>query len=351
MSRPNTGPRLAVANSGNYEIRWTEQGRSRRKSTGTRDPEQAQEALAAHLRRLPGTKLNTVRDVLGHYIAARGPSIADQRSLSISSRYLDQHFGALKVTDLEYQHSTDYASQRAAGKIGARSAKPGTIRRELGVLIAALRFAEKDGKLPCQRVPPVPRPTAPRSKEKWLTREQVASLLEYLQENELNEDGGPNRVHLFTVFALATGARKSAIEALKVRHLEKGEAYWTVRYDLTTDTRTTKRRVSVPVNDFLEDYLPFVLAEDPDAPVLGTHGDMDSTFKWMMRRAAAATGDPQLAEVTAHWLRHTCATQMLRRGASPWAVAGVLGDTVETVTTTYGHHVPEHKKEATDNWL
>lgn len=351
MARPNTGPRLAVSKSGYYEIRWTEQGRSRRKSTMTKDIDRAQGVLAQHLQRQPGAKMETLHEVLGHYVAVRGPSIKDQRSLSISSRYLDQHFGALKVTELEYQHSIDYAAKRASGELGARAGKPGTVRRELGVLIAALRFAAKDGKLPSGRVPPVPRPNAPKSKEKWLTREQVASLVEYLQESEVDDAGRPNGIHLFTVLALATAARKSAIEALKVKHMERGEAHWTVRYDLTSDTQTTKRRVAVPVNDFLEGYLPFMLDGDPDDPVLGSHGKVDSAFEWMVRRAATATGCARLAEITPHWLRHTCATQMLRRGASPWAVAGVLGDTLETVTTTYGHHIPEHKKEAADNWL
>ena len=57
-----------------------------------------------------------------------------------------------------------------------------------------------------------------------------------------------------------------------------------------------------------------------------------------MQAIAKRAGDEG---VSPHVLRHTAATQMLRRGVPIWVVAGVLGNTVEMVRKVYGHHCPE----------
>ncbi len=50
--------------------------------------------------------------------------------------------------------------------------------------------------------------------------------------------------------------------------------------------------------------------------------------------------------VTPHVLRHTCATWLVQSGVPLWEVAGYLGMTVEMVERVYGHHAPEHLREA-----
>jgi integrase len=46
--------------------------------------------------------------------------------------------------------------------------------------------------------------------------------------------------------------------------------------------------------------------------------------------------------VTPHTLRHTCATWLMQSGTDIWEAAGYLGMTVETLTSRYGHHHPDH---------
>ena len=58
---------------------------------------------------------------------------------------------------------------------------------------------------------------------------------------------------------------------------------------------------------------------------------------------AAAGLDP---DVTAHVLRHTCATWLLQACVSVYDVAGVLGCSEEVIRRTYGHHAQDHLRQA-----
>jgi integrase len=62
------------------------------------------------------------------------------------------------------------------------------------------------------------------------------------------------------------------------------------------------------------------------------------------RTAVAAT---QLeGGVTPHTLRHTAATWLMLNGVSIWEAAGFLGMSPELLERTYGHHHPDHQKNA-----
>ena len=59
-------------------------------------------------------------------------------------------------------------------------------------------------------------------------------------------------------------------------------------------------------------------------------------------RRAAGFGD----DVVPHTLRHTCATWLAQRGVPTWEAAGFLGMTEQTFIEVYGHHHPDHQKNA-----
>jgi integrase len=52
--------------------------------------------------------------------------------------------------------------------------------------------------------------------------------------------------------------------------------------------------------------------------------------------------------VSPHTLRHTAATWMMQNATDPWQAAGYLGMSLETLLKTYGHHHPDHQKDAVD---
>ncbi len=49
-----------------------------------------------------------------------------------------------------------------------------------------------------------------------------------------------------------------------------------------------------------------------------------------------------------HDLRHTCATWLMQSGADTWAAAGYLGMTVQVLERVYGHHHPDHLRDAVE---
>lgn len=337
--RKNKGPYLDLNPHGIWEIRWTEDGRSRRKSTGCEDQSAAHRALADFMEMRPdaqpgGPGRVTVQQCLDLYWREHvAVAVKDQTRVAVALRHLGEALGKEKAYRLNDGHSRRYHARRQKAGVG-----DGTVRRELSALSSALRFAHRWGWL--DRVPAVPLPAAPEPRDFWLTREQVDVLLDWLETNQKD-----SRLHRFVVIALATGARRGAIEALRWEHIQ-GDS---VRFDLQVKTQTKKRRAAVPVSDWLRDYLARWRPVELDAQsdyVLGTAGSIRGAFDWMRDKVAAETGDPAFAKMTRHSLRHTAATLMLQSGATLWQVAGVLGDDPRTVAKTYGHHAQDHLRDA-----
>jgi len=64
-------------------------------------------------------------------------------------------------------------------------------------------------------------------------------------------------------------------------------------------------------------------------------------FARLCERAGVRYGRDVPGGITIHTLRHTCATALIRRGVRESVVAALLGDTVQTVVSTYVHLTPE----------
>ena len=351
MSRKTQGPRLAQTERGTWEIRWTENGRSLRKSTRCYDRAEAEKVLArwllARQDNTPVPRNVTVQHCLdayweGHVI----PRAVDRKRLVSVHRWLSTGLGSLAVRDLGDQHTHQYRARRREGSIGTCPAQDSTIRRELGHLTSALRYAADRRLAARDDIPRIARPAESSGREKWLRKEQVDALLAALAD----EDAGTrmSRTHRLVVLGLATGARKGAIEALRWEHVEADTGL--IRYDQQVRQQTRKRRVAVPVADWLAPHLERMRAERETDYVLDHPGNIRSEWTWCMLRMAKATGDSSLSEITPHVLRHTCATLSLRAGATLWQVAGLLGDTPETVAKTYGHHCADHLRDAANLW-
>ena len=91
-----------------------------------------------------------------------------------------------------------------------RPVAPGTVRRELGAVQAALNYCVREGHLTTS--PKVKLPSKPAPKERWLTRTEMAWLL--IASRKLRIDGR----HLVRSIPAGryTGTRKSATLALRI---------------------------------------------------------------------------------------------------------------------------------------
>ncbi len=344
-------PRLGQNAQGIYEIRWTEAGRrTRTRSTGTRDHAEAQQALADFLSGRQAAQEArqdpTVAWAMGQYLEEHiRPHAADVRRSEITARWVTEWAGDRRVSSLTPRDGLKYATARRTGEVG-RPAGDGTIRFELGALQAALNYLVEERILDKEDVVVLKRPKAPQARDQWLTEDQVRVMLAWFEARDAGQR--MSRAHRFVVLALATASRKTAIEQLTWAHVDR--AHGLIRFDHQVQVQTRKRRVPVPIADWLEPYLERMAAERETDLVLDHDGAIRHTFEHVMDLLARETGDKTYRRLTRHALRHTAATLALRNGATIWQVAGLLGDTPTSIMNIYGHHSPDNIKGAARAW-
>jgi len=347
LTRP---PYLKANAKGVWEIRWSGGGRSKRKSTKTQDVNLAQRRLGIWLSdtgKEPDKTDLRVKDCLYRYWSGhvRTKTVDVARIKSIL-RWLDQSMGHIAIDNLRDDHINEYIEARSEGQIGTSNAGMSTVRRELSCLRSALNYCVKQRLITAANLPHIPLPAIAKHRAFWLSEDQVNVMLAYLDEDR--KEGFYSQVHLFVVLGLATGSRKTAIENLTWEQVDFGQEV--IRFDMQVKVETRKRKVAVPMSDWLRDILKGQVDGYKDHYVLGSNQNIRHAFNTFKTKLVKATGDTEYARMTPHTLRHTAATQMLRHGVSLWQVAGILGDSVETVANIYGHHVKEHLKDAANTW-
>jgi integrase len=238
------------------------------------------------------------------------------------------------------------ARARAAAEVwaGERSdsgTAPSTIRKELLVLKAALSWAVDEEMI--ARAPKIPLPRRPEPKTVWLDQGQALRLLEAAGKGQRMPGDPMPRVYVFCLLALATGARRDALEGLQWPKVDLDRGL----VDLRNGTATAKRRPVLPLPDRVcgIELMP-VLRELKERArrewVLFRPGSVWPAFVTARKRAG-------LEHVTPHSLRHTKATWMLHAGQPIWQVAQVLGDSVATVERTYAHAVAANLVDAVNS--
>ncbi len=142
-------PKLAVRDGICCEL-WSENRRSKRKSMGTEDRAVAEQRFAQWLL-LGGHRETaapaegrqpqlTVAELWGVYEAHHVKTeVLATATADYSWRNLKPHFGALTVDQIDQTAVDEYTAKRIGGVIG-RPSVPGTVRRELIVLRAALNW-------------------------------------------------------------------------------------------------------------------------------------------------------------------------------------------------------------------
>ena len=164
------GPRLYRLKDGRWIIRDT--GR-RDRSTGTRDRRVAEAALARYLAEMdrpagPATPDQvTVAAVLTHYASEHGAATKAPDRIGYAIAALAPILGALPVGSINGEVCRYYERERRKAT--------GTVRRELGVLRAAINRCHAEGHLTA--APRVRLPAKPAPRSRWLTRDEVAKLL------------------------------------------------------------------------------------------------------------------------------------------------------------------------------
>lgn len=333
MPRPNKGPKLRwVAPRQSYYVAWYDKGRERLRATGTSDRRQAEAALqafigASHRLADDGPREPNeigVGDVLAIYGDGHAPTVKDPERIAHTITALTGYFGAMRLSAVTPSACRDY--------VAVRGVKPATARRELATLRAAINYAVKEQRL--TRTVPVWLPQKPEGRDRWLTKNEAARLL-----NSARTGDAKQRLHLplFILIALYTGARKEAILSLRWPQvdLERG------RIDFKGGRAKTKKgRALLPMPERLLPFLRY--AWQRRASDTGTVLHYDGRPVGSIKRSfATAVKNAGLADVTPHTLRHTCGTWLAQAGVDMFKIAGWLGQSHATTAELYSHHHPD----------
>ena len=332
-------PRLKKNRSGRYEIRYSEQQsdgtyRTRTQTTWTASLNEAQIVLAEFiLQEKEATALvskPTIAMVGEQYKAtalARGVTDSQIHDAELVIKF----FGKLlpeNVTPAIFLKFRLF-----------RNVKDGTLRRNLSVLNTIFKFGVNHKIWKIHDIPYMEMPPAGAPRDTWMDEDQEADFLALAIKDS---EGEPRvtRLTRFIAVGVDTAARKSAICGLTWDriHLKSGQ----IDFRDVNLKLSKKRRVPVPISDRLMPIMERAYKER-------LHPERKDELNFFLDHNGSArsvydgfTGKTQYKWVTPHVMRHTSATLMLRAGIPIWEVAGVLGDTVQTVQKVYGHHCPDH---------
>lgn len=337
MPRRNQGPRLRyLEKRQTYYVVWTERGRSRERSTGTSDREQAEIQFAEFLRlrtRRAGPSDPAevlITDLLADYAQDRCQEAAAPERIAYAIEALSVFW--------EGRAPTEVTRETCRAYLRARARSAGTVRRELGVLRAAINHAHHEGRITRAIAVHLPDKSVPR--DRWLTRTEAAMLL----RSSLREPKVRLYLPLFIVMALYTGQRKEAILGLRWSQVDLTAGR--IDFNAPGTRRTNKRRSKIPIPTKLLGHLRRAKRRGVELGfVVSSNGER---IKDVKKGFAAACMRAELREVTPHTLRHTCATWLMQRGVGLWEAAGFLGMTPDTLERVYGHHSPNYLRKAAE---
>lgn len=271
----------------------------------------------------------TIDQALAFYADEHAATVSDPDRISYAIDALAGFWGSLPVSAVTGATCRRYARERGVGD--------GTVRRELGVLRAALRHCEREGYL--VSAPPVTLPPMPAPKTRWLTRDEVARMIRAARASRKTA-----HIARFILLGVYTGTRPGAILRLQWHpntggghvDLDHGVLYRAPAAAVQSKKRQTPLRLPRQMVGHLRRWRS-------DGHLIETKGGPVLSVK---RAWASVCKAAKIEGASPHSLRHTCATWLMQRGADRWDAAGFLGMTVETLERVYGHHHPDHQGSA-----
>lgn len=234
-------------------------------------------------------------------------------------------FGLLGASDVD-----SFSERRIRDFSASHKGKPGTIRKELSILRAALRWAERKGLI--DKAPHIWLPQAPPPKDRRLSREEASRLRDGVRMPH---------VRLFVEIALGTGARAGAILGLRWSDCDLENK----RLNLGGHERQKARAKMVPINETLHHILVASREGAMTDYVIEWAGEPVKSIKRGFREAVRRAGLG--TDVTPHVLRHTAASWMAEAGIPMSEIAAVLGHRdSRTTERIYAKFSPEYLQRA-----
>lgn len=298
--------------------RVTVDGKSctKRVSLRTTDRDEAGRQFSEFLANLEGPK-ETVLDILLAWQKDRH-KLKSQKTIKFAIKFLTPHFGHLKPHQVTREVCRKF--------VKARNKKNSTVRRELEVLRAALRWHNKN----TPAIVELPSASPPR--ERFLSRAEYDALLAAAYSPHLR---------LFIVLALQTAARASAL-----MELQWGQVQWQRnQIELSKgEEQKNKRRALVPMTPKAREALEEAYKARTCESVIEFGGGPVLSISKGFKNTADRAG---LKDVTPHVLRRTAAVWMAEAGVPMSEIAQFLGHTSTVVTErVYARYSPDYLQKA-----
>jgi integrase len=355
MPRRSKGPRLWLqpARKGEKAV-WVIREGSIKRSTGcgAGEIEQATRKLRDYLNAKPTQRIGDrdpssvfVADVVAIYSEDVVPKHARPKETAARLETILDFFGDKYLSYLNKVSCAAFVKHRGGKAIA---------RRELEDLRAAIRHHWEAGL--CTALTPVVLPDRGEGRDRWLTRKEAAHFLRTARRMRQMQFGKKTdritgqHVAQFFLMGVYTGTRAGAICSAALDQATIGRSWVDldngIFYRQVIGRRKTKKQ-QTPVR-----LPPRLLAHLRRWKRKGL--SLRSVIEWngvpikrinkafrSVRREAGFGED-----VVPHTLRHTCATWLAQRRVPTWEAAGFLGMTEQTFIDVYGHHHPDHQRNA-----
>ena len=273
--------------------------------------------------------MTTVRDCWDEYVRTHIPTTI---GTSANARYWGRLFW--------FQNLNPEASSfpmEVKAYLKTRKVAPGTVNRELAILRAALRHAEREGlisKSPIVRGLPKPPP-----RMRSLTREEAKAMIDGADRLKRWKE------RVYIRLALSTGQRPDAITGLTWDQVDFTNRVIDFRHVCEKSSRM-KNRAIVPINDLAAKALAIAKLHEDGDYVINFAGSRLNHPRDMIKRIAKEAG---IKDVSPHVLRHTVASLLLQDGVDLLKVSKLLGHSSTLITQqVYFQHPPSWLKETTN---
>ena len=242
----------------------------------------------------------------------------DPQRLFYASKPLKEFFHDIPAHEVGAEECRRYAKWRKKSD--------GTIRREIGLLGAALRMG---GFQPKIWLPP-----KPPSKQSFLSKDQAQNLISEMTAH----------IQLFTRIGLATGQRKTAILNLTWDRVDFDRKI--IDFNEPGRRKTKKRRSITPIGSVLRSVLSQAHKIAMTDRVIEWNGKPVKDIKKGFNRASERAAVPWC---TPHTLKHTAISWMAEAGYTIDQISDMTATDTETVKQVYRKFNPNYLRDMADH--
>ena len=310
---------------GRWVVMWDEDGKRRRYRLAADTRKEAEREARDLILRVEAPVAGlTVAQVWDAYRIEMGERRQAAKLQQVGRNVLPE-LGHLTAEAVAPEDCRAYVAQRrAAGR------KDATIRTEMSCLRAALLWAEKATLI--RRAPAIDMPPPGQPRERYLTRDEFAALLDGAQDPH---------IRLALLLMLTTAGRIGALLELEWRQVDLEQRIIRLA---KADIGPKKGRATVPINDTLLAALTAAREAAVSDYVIEWGGHKVGSIKTGFNAAVKRAG---IEHCTPHDIRRTAGRFMVENGVPIEEVAQYLGHTNPTVTrSTYARFSPDYLRRA-----